>query len=490
MKIFTRFYAALLSLALVASLSAQQTADVSGRWEGGLPFSGRIEPQPYALELTVDGEKVTGTFHIVGQELPVEGTFDADTGALALTLDDYEDSGTFELMFAEDSVTGNFTHSRIGRARIDASRPPDTPAPERLVVDLSKKRPENLDLSGFPDETGREIERLLLGEMNRSSAVGLSAAVVLDGEVLVLGGLGWEDHHGDVPATGATRYRWASISKPVTAMAALQLAEAGKLDLDAEVRDYVPEFPDLGQAFTTRQLLCHQAGIVHYRHMQMRTPKEYDHPHPWTDAIIALDMFNESALKFEPGTQFSYTTAGYVLLGAVVQKAGEGTFVEQVQARICEPLGMTTMEPDRQWGEPIPHRARGYHREGEEVVDSGDNNISWKLAGGGWISDVGDLARFGQGLMGPDMLTVETQLAMWEPQVTSAGEQSTYGLGVGVNRVGEALTVSHSGGQRKTSTFLVCAPEYNTAVALMCNTSGTGLGEPAAEILALLIAGQ
>jgi len=222
----------------------------------------------------------------------------------------------------------------------------------------------------------------------------------------------------------------------------------------------------------------------------MRTLREYDHPHPWTDAIIALDMFNESALLFEPGSRYSYTTAGYALLGAVIQNAGNGTFVEQVQARICKPLGMTTMEPDRQWGEPIPHRARGYHREDDEVLDSGDNNISWKLAGGGWISEVGDLARFGRGLMGPDMLTVETQLAMWEPQVTSSGESTSYGLGVNVGRLGEALTVSHSGGQRKTSTFLLCAPEYGTAVALMCNTSGTGLGGLAQEIMTLLLVHQ
>jgi len=148
------------------------------------------------------------------------------------------------------------------------------------------------------------------------------------------------------------------------------------------------------------------------------------------------------------------------------------------------------MEPDRQWGDPIPHRSRGYHREGDEVVDSGDNNISWKLAGGGWISGVGDLARFAGGLMGPDMLTVETRLEMWEPQRTSTGEQTAYGLGVSVGRLGETLTISHSGGQRKTSTYMVCAPEYDTAVTLMCNTSGTGLARPAEEILALLIALQ
>ena len=63
-------------------------------------------------------------------------------------------------------------------------------------------------------------------------------------------------------------------------------------------------------------------------------------------------------------------------------------------------------------------------------------------------------------------------------------------MGVGVGRQGEALTVSHSGGQRKTSTFLLCAPEYNTAVALMCNTEGTQLSDLAAELMGMLMADQ
>jgi len=487
MKNFTAVSVALVALTLALPAQAQ---DVSGRWEGELPFSGVIELQPFALELTVTGEEVRGSFFFVGQELPVAGGCDAATGELDLTLDDYEDSGEFDLVLRDGEITGTFTHTRIGSARFRAARPDDEPEPERLVVDFSKERPENLTLASFPEGVGGDIRDSIVSEMDRSRVVGLSVAVVFEGELSELGGLGWENHHADTPATNATRYRWASISKPVTAMAVLQLFEAGRLELDADVREYVPEFPDLGAVVTPRHLLCHQAGIVHYRHMRMRTLRDYDHPHPWTDAIIALDMFKESPLLFEPGSRYSYTTPGYVLLGAVIEKAGHGTYVEQVQGRICKPLGMTTMEPDRQWGEPIPHRARGYHQEGDEWIDSGDNNISWKLAAGGWISTVGDLARFGQGLMGPDMLSVETQLAMWEPQVTSSGEKTTYGLGVGVGHLDEALTVSHSGGQRKTSTYLLCAPEYGTAVALMCNTSGTPLGGLAEEIMTLLLAHQ
>ena len=96
---------------------------------------------------------------------------------------------------------------------------------------------------------------------------------------------------------------------------------------------------------------------------------------------------------------------------------------------------------------------------------------------------MGDLARFGAGLTGWELLDLETQLEMWTPQATSKGEATGYGLGVGVGEFRGVKAISHSGGQLKTSTYLLVSPEYGLAVALMCNTSGTGLGGLAEEIL-------
>jgi len=223
------FVALSTGLALPAQAQAQA---VSGRWEGELPFSGVIDLETYALELSVEGAAVTGSFHLMGQELPLSGTFDPATGALALTLSDYEDSGEFDLVLREQEVAGTFTHTRIGSAKILATRPGELPPAERLVVDFSKERPEAAAHSALPAELARAIRDAVVSSMESSNAVGLSAAIVLAGELLELGGFGWEDYHDGVPATGATRYRWASISKPVTAMAALQLVEAGRLDLD------------------------------------------------------------------------------------------------------------------------------------------------------------------------------------------------------------------------------------------------------------------
>jgi hypothetical protein len=112
---------------------------------------------------------------------------------------------------------------------------------------------------------------------------------------------------------------------------------SGSLDLDRDVRAYVPEFPAQSSTITARQLLCHQGGIVHYTNGPVvASPPRTDRAHPHEDAVDAVATFALSPLVNEPGTQYSYSTHGYVLLGAVVQRAGGEPYEQQVLARIAQ----------------------------------------------------------------------------------------------------------------------------------------------------------
>ena len=92
-------------------------------------------------------------------------------------------------------------------------------------------------------------------------------------------------------------FRWASISKSLTAVAAMQLWERGDLDLKREARRYVPEFPDKGTTIRVWHLLCHQGGIVHYTNGKViQTKRNYPMAHPFENVIFALDTFRESPL--------------------------------------------------------------------------------------------------------------------------------------------------------------------------------------------------
>lgn len=316
-------------------------------------------------------------------------------------------------------------------------------------------------------------------ELDEHSLVGLSVAVIVPGQEVLTEHLGFEDREAGIAASDATMYRWASVSKPMTAVLAMQLAGSGKLDLDADVRTVVPEFPEKPWPITCRQLLCHQGGIVHYANGPVvRTRRGYDTPHPFADAVLALDTFKESPLVAEPGVKYSYTTHGYMLLGAAVQRAGGAPLADLVRARIADPCGMTTLRPDYQW-EDIPHRAVGYRKlPGGEAVRSTDTDVSWKLAGGGWISGAADMARFGAGMLGDSLVDARARDLMWTPQKAREGDGGNYGLGFQVGSLRGRRLIEHSGSQEKTATRLAILPDEpggGVVVAVLCNTEGAAL---------------
>lgn len=336
-------------------------------------------------------------------------------------------------------------------------------------------------LVSVPDAT-RRIEAVAREAFQEQHLVGLAVGVVEEGALTRALHLGLADREAGVRVGEETLFRWASISKPLTAVAAMQLVEAGRLDLARDVRELVPEFPEKPWAIDARQLLCHQAGIVHYANGKVvRTQREYDVEHPFACVVTALDHFAESPLLFEPGTRFAYTTHGYMLLGAVVERAGGESFARQVATRIAEPLGLSTLRPDYQW-EALQSRAVGYRKLGRLVVRSSDTDVSWKLAGGGFLSSVGDLAGFAAALCREDLLPRSALDRMWTEQRTQEGEPTGYGLGFSVSRSGKRLRVSHGGAQEKTRTLMQVLPDEGRALVLMTNSEWADLG-PVANVL-------
>jgi serine beta-lactamase-like protein LACTB, mitochondrial len=322
--------------------------------------------------------------------------------------------------------------------------------------------------------------------IEKQKLVGTAVVVIDGGKVVWSKGYGYADREKKVAVDpAATQFRWASISKSVTAVAALQLVEAGKLDLDADVRKYVPEFPDHGETITARQLLCHQGGIVHYTNGKVvKTEKKYAEPHPFADVVVALDTFKDSPLVNRPGEKYAYSTHGYILLSAVVQRAGKETFAEQVKARIADPLQMQGFRPDRQW-EEIPGRAVGYTRAGDEInrrPADRDPDVSWKLGGGGYTSPATALAAFGVGLLNRKLVSEKTEKLMWtRTKPTGEKGEQPYGLGFALGTTpGGVKWVGHSGSQEKTRTFLMLDPVGKRGVAVMTNSEWAGT-KPIAE---------
>lgn len=335
-------------------------------------------------------------------------------------------------------------------------------------------------------EFASRIDAAVKAEMERQHAVGAAVGIIRDNRIVHLKGYGLADRPSQTPVTTESMFRWASISKPLTALRAMQLWEQGRLDLDADVRTYAPEFPDKGVKITMRQLLGHQGGIVHYSNGPViRTERDYGQDHPFESVILALDTFKESPLVNQPGEKYSYSTHGFILASAVVERAGRERFADQVEREIARPLGMKTAQPDYQWV-GIPNRASGYRKIGPLFVPSLDRDVSWKLGGGGYISSIGDLARLARGLLRGKIVSKETAALMWAPQKTASGAATRYGLGFFISGEGDDFRISHGGSQEKVKTWMGIYPKRRTGVVLMCNSehiNPTEFGERLAKLV-------
>jgi CubicO group peptidase (beta-lactamase class C family) len=333
----------------------------------------------------------------------------------------------------------------------------------------------------LPAERVSEIEALVRTEMARQKIPMVTTAIAWRGRLTWSGAFGYADVENKVRATPDTVHRLGSISKPITAVAALQLYEAGKLDLDAPVQKYVPEFPEKEAPITVRMLLCHQSGIRHYQNRD-----EVDSTRHYEGIASALGIFAKDPLVAVPGTKFSYTTYGYNLLGAVVERAAGMPFMTYLKERIFVPAGMLTARDDHPYA-IIPNRARGY-----ALTDDGElrncnlADTSNKVPGGGMVSSAADLIRFAVAVRNGELLRPSTLELMWTPQKLSDGKPTEYGLGWFVREASGRKLVLHSGGQQGTSTVVGLLPGDGTAVAVLTNLERAELGPLLQGILQIL----
>jgi CubicO group peptidase (beta-lactamase class C family) len=308
----------------------------------------------------------------------------------------------------------------------------------------------------------REFEAFVETTMAAQQMPGLSVELV-HGDFRWSRGFGYADLENHVPATAESSYRMGSVSKPMTAVAVLKLADEGKIDLDAEVQTYVPYFPRKQYPITIRQLLAHQGGISHYRDY-MKEGRIKD-PKTTREAIA---IFADFDLVAEPGTKYSYTSYGYNLLGAVVEEVSKQPFGAYMTENVWKPLGMsaTEMEDPRAI---ILHRVAGYVLEDGKLRRSEYVDVSSRLGGGGTRSTVHDMIRLFEGLNEGKVLKTATRDLAWTPQATRDGKLTNYGLGFGIDDYHGQRVIAHTGSQQETRTSLMMIPTAHFAVALATN---------------------
>ncbi|MDQ3282643.1 MAG: beta-lactamase family protein [Acidobacteriota bacterium] len=284
------------------------------------------------------------------------------------------------------------------------------------------------------------------------------------GDLTWVKAFGLADVENGLPMRIDSAYRYASLQKTMTAVAVLQLAEQKKLDLDADIRTYVPQYPAKPYTITARQLLSHLGGVPHYVN---RPVEQHIKVHKTTAETIAI--FANFDLVAEPGTRFHYSTYGYNLLGAAIENITGQSYGDYMRDHVWRPAGMLDTRMDDP-EELIPNRVRGYHLVDGKLRNSEFIDVSSRFAAGGTRGTVPDLLRFVRALHGNALLTEPSRRLMTTPARTKSGEEIAYTMGWQIppfeNR---GAIVVNDGGQQETRTFFIDDPEHDLTIAFAMN---------------------
>jgi serine beta-lactamase-like protein LACTB, mitochondrial len=326
-------------------------------------------------------------------------------------------------------------------------------------------------------ESVAAVDETVEAEMQRQQLVGVAIGVIRHGEVVLTKGYGFADAENQIPVTTQTVFNWASNCKPLTAVAAMQLVQKGKLELDADVRKYVPEFSPNGPAITVRQLLCHQSGLPHWNNGRIVPSANFDpDAEASIDPLMSVRRFGESPLLFEPGVRMSYSSYGYILLSAVIERAGGESFFTQIEKRIAKPLGMKSMQLDTATSQE--DWAVGYTRTKVRVAGqplstpigrAPEYAHAWKAGAGGFKSNIEDFAKWAVALLNGRLVSKSSEKEMWTPQKTSAGTPTEMGLGFYIGHWGGSPTIAHTGEQPEVTSHLILFLKPKNGIVVLCN---------------------
>jgi CubicO group peptidase (beta-lactamase class C family) len=328
---------------------------------------------------------------------------------------------------------------------------------------------------------------------------GITAAVFRGDQVLWAQGFGWADRENRVPAGVRTIYRTGSISKSMTAVLMADLAEDGVLAFDDEVVDVLPEAAGFAEPppemspITFRQMASHTAGLIREPRLEGAAAGPLEE---WGEKVLASIPY--TSFYTMPGTRYQYSNIGYGTLGYALERAADLPFMQMIEERIFEPLGMTSST--FVIGPTLSRRLSvGYGGEDHDTrmpaIEHGGRG--YKVPNGGVYSTVADLATFAAAVMGRtefELLDADTRAEVLRRQTPEDGPG--YGLGFFLTDVelddgSTATFAGHSGGVSGYNAYLVFDPDTGYGVALMrnYNVGETNLGRAGNELLRSLIAG-
>jgi D-alanyl-D-alanine carboxypeptidase len=341
------------------------------------------------------------------------------------------------------------------------------------------------DAGPAADEALAKKVDAVMSEVYKPGEPGAAVIVRKDGRTVFRKGYGMADLELGVPVEPDMVFRLGSITKQFTAVGILLLAQEGLLGLQDEITKFLPDYPTQGRRITVEHLLTHTSGIQSYTDMAEWLPlwrKDMSLPE-------LVDVFKNKPMQFEPGESWAYNNSGFVLLGAVIEKASGRSYEAFLEERIFKPLGLKQTCYDRT-ERIIPRRAAGYERGKGGFVNASYLSMTQPYAAGSLASTVDDLAAWSDAVFAGKVVRREWLDKAFEPYKLRNGESSGYGYGWFVGDFAGHRSIEHGGGINGFTSYELTLPEDRIFVAILTNSAIEGRDpEPRAVKIAWLALG-
>ncbi len=304
------------------------------------------------------------------------------------------------------------------------------------------------------------MEQIIQSHVADRSFMG-TVLVTKDGHALLDKGYGSADLEWQIPNAPDVKFRLGLLTKQFTAASILLLEERGKLKVSDPVSKYLPDAPPAWSKITLYQLLTHTSGIPNFTNFPEYRSTE------WKDTTPKelVDRFRDKPLDFEPGSKFSYSNSGYILLGYLLEKISGQTYGDFLQQTIFKPLAMadTGMDNTRMI---LPKRAQGYAAGPAGLEHAGYTSMTIPFSAGALYSTTSDLAKWETGLYGGKLLAPASLTQMTTPY------KEGYGFGIFIATKDGHKSYSHGGGIEGFNTSLTYYPDDKLAIVVLSNVNG------------------
>jgi serine beta-lactamase-like protein LACTB, mitochondrial len=322
------------------------------------------------------------------------------------------------------------------------------------------------------------FRRIVSEFQSRQQNAAISVGVQQHGRTVFREATGFASLETRVPADAAMAFSIASITKAFTGVALLKLVEAGRINLDAEIQQYVPEFPrhPSGRPVTLRMLVHHLGAVRHWG--AERNASLYSRHFDDVKEILALFRDDPWEPELAPLTRYSYSSYGYNALAMAMQSASGTAFQEVLAQTVLRPLALQSVQFDRPGlgGDRRPSRYSWYDLTDFHELDGAPQRVpdwdySHNAAGGGLIANVDDLLTFGRAMREPGLLRETSIAQLWvPPTLDSIASRMSFGWFPKADPQRIAINGSNAGVQAGLTVW----KDGDIVVAVLANSWGRG----------------